>query len=123
MKYTGNIIGFKSSFGSIYNVVTEDSKCYLWKATVAAELLGKMMTIVFNWNGEPFELKLSLLKVDYYTGKIFYKREEWGTVYLWKFSKGEDIILKGDFNEYDYGNTECYVELIPVKTTIKEALN
>ena len=80
MKYLGSIFGFKSSFGSIYNVVMDDTKCYLWKANVVAEINEKMLTIVFNWNGDTFDLKLGLLKENYYTGKIFIDREDWGNI-------------------------------------------
>ena len=107
-------MGLKSQVGSIYNVVTEDTKCYIWKANVIAEIEGKMLTIVFTWNGDPFNLKLSLIKSDYYDGKIFLGQEEWGRVYLWQYKKGDEIILKGDFDEFDYPS-ECFIELRPIK--------
>ncbi len=115
MKYTGTIVGLRSSYGSIYNVVVDDSKCYLWKANVVAEINGKMLNIVFNWNGDYFEIKSSLLKSDYYTGKLFFNRVEGGEVFLWSFNKNGDLFLKGDFIEDDAGNYDCFIELNPLK--------
>ena len=115
MKYTGTIVGFKSSFGSIYNIVVDDTRCYAWKANVVAELNGKMLVISFNWNGDLFEVRLSLLKENYYTGKIFYNKENGGSVFLWSYIKNDSLILKGDFVEDDAGNYDCFIELKPLK--------
>lgn len=113
MKYTGTIVGFKSSLGSIYSIISEDSKCYAWKANVVAEFIGKILRVSFNWNGDFFELKLSLLKEDYYTGKILLAGDEFGKIYLWRYIKGNQIILKGDFVEDIAGNYDCFIELRP----------
>ena len=115
MKYTGTIIGLKSSFGSIYNIVVDDNKCYAWKGNVVAEFKDKMLTITFNWNGESFELRLSLLKEGYYTGKIIFNSEEGGHVLLWSYNQKDRMILKGDFEEEDAGNYDCFIELKPLK--------
>lgn len=114
MKYTGTILGFKSNFGSLYNITTDDSKCYAWKANVFAELNGKMLKISFNWNSELFDLSLSLLKENYFTGKIFLNREEFGNIFLWKYSQDKDIILKGDYVEDEAGNYDCFIVLRPL---------
>lgn len=115
MKYSGTIIGLKTSFGNIYNVVLDDTKCYLWKANVDAEISGKMLKIVFNWNGDSFDLTLTVLKENYYTGKISCAGEGCGNIFLWQYSKGDEIILKGDFNEDGAGNYDCFIELRPMK--------
>ena len=114
MKYSGTIIGLKTSFGSIYNVVIDDTRCYLWKANVIGEFNGKMLKIVFNWNGDNFDLTLTVLKENYYTGKIFRGREDYGNIFLWMYSKGDQVILKGDFNESETGNYDCFIELRPL---------
>lgn len=111
MKYIGTIIGLRSTSGSIYNVVTDDTKCYVWKANVVAELNGNMLNIAFNWNGELYEMKLSLLKENYYTGKIYYNNEIGGNAFLWSYKQNEALLLKGDFEEDDAGNYDCFVEL------------
>ncbi len=114
MKYTGTLIGIESSYGSIYNVVTYDKKCHLWKATIVAEYKGKMLKIVFNWNGDAYDLRLTEPKTDYYTGTIFCSNEEKGTVYLWQYSRGKDILIKGDFNEEGAGDFTCFIEIKPL---------
>ena len=81
MKYSGSIFSFKSSVGSIYNAVMDDARCYLWKGKAVAEINGKKLTTIFNWNGETFDSKLGLLKENYYTEKIFIDREDWGNIY------------------------------------------
>ncbi len=40
MKYPGSIFGFKLIFGSIYNVVMDDTKCYLCKENIVTEING-----------------------------------------------------------------------------------
>ena len=62
MKYLGTIVGFQSSFGSIYNIIIEDTKCYAWKANVTATTNDKMLTITFTLDGNVYQLILSLLK-------------------------------------------------------------
>ena len=62
MKYSGTIVGFKLSYGSIYNIIIDDTKCYAWKANVIAEINENMITISFNWNGESYKIRLSQLK-------------------------------------------------------------
>jgi len=111
MKYTGTIVGFLSKSGSIYNIINDDSQCYAWKANIVAEINGKMLAIAFNWNGEAYELKLTLLKEEYYTGKIFCNREDAGDCFLWSFAQQKALLLKGDFVEDDSGNYDCFIEL------------
>lgn len=110
-KYTGTLLGIESSYGSVYNVITYDKRCHLWKANIVAKYSGKMLKIVFNWNGESYSLQLSEIKPGYYTGTIFCSNEESGTVYLWQYSNGKDILLKGDFNEEGAGDFTCFIEL------------
>ena len=116
MKYSGSIIGLRSSFGSVYHVLVDDTRCYLWKGNVVADLSDKAIMLSFNWNGMLYELKLSLLKNNYYTGKIYIDREHYGEIYLWCFQSKTDLILKGDFIEFNAGNYECFIELKPFKT-------
>lgn len=116
MKYTGILTGFKSSYGSIYNIINDDTRCYAWKANVVAELNDKMLKISFNWNGDTFDLSLTLLKENYYTGKIFLAGENFGQIYLWQYIKDKEIILKGDWIEDVAGNYDCFIELKPFKS-------
>lgn len=114
MKYTGSIIGLKSSFGSIYHVSIDDTKCYLWKGNVIAEVNNKAIILSFNWNGGLYEIKLSLLKDNYYTGKIYIDRGLEGEAYFWCFQNSSgSLILKGDYNESYAGNYDCFIELRP----------
>lgn len=115
MKYSGTIIGLESDFGSIYNVVTYDKKCYIWKANVIAEFNGKMLTISFNWDGDSFDIKMTMLKENYYTGKIYRNHELAGSIFLWRFLNGDEMILRGDFEEDDAGTFNCFLELRPYK--------
>lgn len=117
MKYTGNIFGFKSSFGSIYNIVIDDTKCYAWRANIVASTENKILTLSFNWNGAFYELKLSLLKDNYYTGKIFYNQTLAGEAFLWSFKKDHSLLLKGDFIEDDAGTYDCIIDLRPLNTS------
>ena len=116
MEYTGTIIGMKSSFGSIYHVVVDDAKCYIWKANVIAGFTEKMFIIRFNWNGDYYEIKLGLLKENYYSGNVFWQNEICGNSYFWMFRRSEDIILKGDFKE-DERSYDCFIELKPLDVT------
>ena len=115
MKYTGTIVGFKSSIGSIYNIVVDDTKCYAWKANIVGEIRDKMLLVTFNWNGELFELKLALLKEGYYTGKIIFNGDDGGEVFLWSYNQKDAVFLKGDFVEDNAGNYDCFIELKPLK--------
>jgi len=113
MKYSGNLFGFLSSSGSIYNVQTQDSKCYLWKANVVAESIANGMVIKYTWNGDVYELRIREIKPNYFTGDIFSEGEVWGGVYLWKYQKENEMLLRGDYNE-DGIDYNVFVELRPL---------
>lgn len=115
MKYSGTIVGFQSNFGSIYNIIIDDTRCYAWKANVTAQINENMILITFNWNGETYEIKLSQLKEYYYRGKIAFNREPGGEAFFWSFHQNDNLILKGDFSESGAGNYECFIELKPIK--------
>lgn len=112
MKYNGNIFGFLSSSGSIYNVQTQDSKCYLWKANVLAEDIGSGMVIKYSWNGDFYELRIKEIKPTYFTGDIFSEGEVWGNVYLWRYKNENDVLFKGDYVE-DGISYNIFIELKP----------
>jgi hypothetical protein len=114
MKYEGTLFGFSSSNGSIYNVLMEDKKCYLWKAQVDAEFIGKGMIIKYVWNGDFYDLKIKEVKENYFNGEIFSAGEVWGNVYLWKYQKGEEFLFKGDYIE-DGVDSNVFLELRPIK--------
>ena len=110
------IFGFSSSkYGSIYNIITDNTRSYIWKANVIAELKDESILISFNWNDDLYELKLSMLKENYFTGKIYWEKEEYGNAFLWKYSRDNEILIKGDFVEDDSGNYECIIELRSIK--------
>jgi len=115
MKYSGSMVGFQSSYGSIYNIITDDTKCYALKANVTVIIIEKMMTIAFNWNGESYEIRLSELKENYYTGKVLFNKEPGGEAFFWRFNNNQSLLLKGDFIEDEAGNYTCFVELNPLK--------
>lgn len=118
MKYSGTIVGFQSKYGSIYNIITDDPRCYTWKANIIAEIDDKMIKIVFNWNGESYEIKLTSIRRNYYTGNILCNREEGGTAFFWRFNNEEGLILKGDFIEDYAGNYDCFIELKELKNVV-----
>jgi hypothetical protein len=82
MKYTGTIIGLRSQYGSIYHVTIDDTKCYLWKASVVGEFRERDLFIRFNWNGHFHEFVLSEIKTNYYSGDLLWDKEFGGKVYL-----------------------------------------
>lgn len=117
MKYGGTIIGFRSNFGSVYNIPVDDTRCYIWKANIIAETSERLIKVLFNWNGETYEMRLSEVKENYYSGNIVYNRvEHGGSAFFWRYSNGENVILKGDFQESDSDTYDCFVELRPLTT-------
>jgi hypothetical protein len=115
MKYKGHIIGFKPSQGSIYALGMEDKKCYLWHASVDATYLAGKIDIQFNWNGEHFQISVLPQKENYYTGNIHYNGDPGGRCYLYAYAYKNQLFLKGDFDEIDADNYECFIELNPIE--------
>jgi hypothetical protein len=74
-----------------------------------------MLIITFTVDGNAYQLILTLLKENYYTGKIIWNQGPSGKVFLYNYSNKESILLKGDFEEDDAGNYDCFVELKPMK--------
>ena len=110
MKYSGTIFGFVSSYGSIYNIITDDNNCYVWKGKVSGELKGKMLLLNFICDGRFYEIKATILKEHYYTGSILCDKENCGKIFLSEYRRGSDILFKGDFIE-DEINYDCFLEM------------
>jgi hypothetical protein len=109
-RYTGNILGFESSSGSIYNVSLDDTKCYIWRASVSAEIDIEKIKIAFNWNGDIYEITADIIKENYFSGKIMCNQVFSGSVFLWKYSNQKGVLLKGNYKE-DERNFDCFIDL------------
>ena len=115
MKYTGIIIAFRpKNFANVYNIVDSDSG-FLWKAAVVADKVGSGFIMRFNFNGDPYEVKLKSIKEGTYSGEIKWYDENGGKVYFDEFKKGKIILFKGEWDETEFPPYSCFIELSPVE--------
>lgn len=99
-KFKGIIMGIASDEGSVYSILSEDYKCYIWRADVTAEETSTHFHINFTWHGNKYKIDLKKQRPDYYTGKVQINNQIEGNSYFWIFKKGDDeILMKGDYEE------------------------
>ncbi|HRH10393.1 MAG TPA: hypothetical protein PLU73_02715 [Bacteroidia bacterium] len=114
MKYKGNIFGFVSSDGSIYNILFEDKSTYAWRSTVYAKINNEKIQLIYNWNGDPYEVNLTEQKKDYFIGDILKSNKVCGKVYFWQYTSKLGIMLTGEYVEEGL-KSDCFIELQKIK--------
>lgn len=114
-KYSGTIIGIQPyNSNSIYSIVLDD-KADVWNATLIVNYDEFIIKMTFNWNSESYDVTLKKVKENYYSGDIIYNRNEFGgKAYFWLYKSGDNLLLKGGWDEIDSGNYDCIVDLHPI---------
>jgi hypothetical protein len=99
MNYSGSILWATTSYGC--------------SATIYVKTEDGLMSGSYVFEGHKYELVIKEDKADYFVARIFYKSEEGGKAYLWKFTKGYEIVLKGQWEDKWSGKYDCCIHLVP----------